>query len=161
TSGASTLRLLERHENLLARDEVSVDGVDLRAALGADGDRQAHVCRLLTRDFGDRVGLAVVLLDDRDDGRAELGVVAAEHLDRKLGRKLQQRLVDAAHSQRKPSSSRMRAQTPPSWTFWSTMSGLLTSGAPSKEMLTSPTVVPRASGAASSASTSMLAASCG
>src|SRR6185436_13956897 len=129
--------------------------------LGANGNRQAHVGRLLALDFGNRVGRAVVLFDYLDDGGAELGVVAAEHLDLEVGRELQQRLVGAAHSQNRFSSSRMRAQTPPSMTFVSTMSGLFRSGVPSNEMLTSPTAVPRVSGAASCASTSIFAASLG
>src|SRR5262245_55873603 len=161
TSGASTVKRSKGHQHVRAGDEVLIDGVDLRAALGVHGDRQAHVRRLLTLDFGDRVRRTVVLFDDLDDGGAERSIVTAEHLDLEVGRELQRRLVGAAHSQNRFSSSRMRAQTPPSKTFVRTMTGLLSNGAPSNEMLTSPTAVPRVSGAASCASTSIFAASFG
>src|SRR5688572_13567300 len=100
-----------------------------------------------------------MLLENRADSRPKIGIVASEHFDGEIRRKLQQRLVGVAHSQSNESSSRMRAQTPPSRTLVSTISGRLTICSSPNEILTSPTFVPPTSGAASSAATSMLAAS--
>src|SRR6185503_15366140 len=125
TSGAGTVTL-DDHDDLVARDEVAVQGVDLGPAFGVHRDREAQVVALLAHVLDDFMRVAVVSFGDFDGGRAEFIVVAAEDLDRHVGRKLQQRLGQLAHF----SADRSRDQTPPSATPVNTTSGALASGCP-------------------------------
>src|SRR6185295_10030216 len=151
TSGASTD--LYDHDDLAARDEIAVHGVELRAVLGVHRDREAQVVAFLAHVLDDFVRVAVVGFGDLDGGGAEFVVVATEHLDRHVGRKLQQRFRRLAHF----SAERKRDQTLPSATPVSTTSGALASRWPPNETLTEPTVAPAVRGAARSWSRSILA----
>src|SRR5436190_12340413 len=115
TSGADTA-LLDDHDDLVARDEIAVHGVDLHAAHGMHRDREAQVVALLAQVLDDRVRVAIVSARDLRGSGAELLVVAAEHLDWHVGRKLQQRLGQFAHLVAHFSADLKRDQTPPSAT---------------------------------------------
>jgi unspecific monooxygenase len=90
---------LQHHLDHRVRSERAVETVELLAAGGRDGDREAQVVAAAAGAHLQRRGVErrVVLQRQLDDGLREAVDVGAHHLDREGARVLDQRFVDAAH----------------------------------------------------------------
>src|SRR6187455_1922860 len=103
--------------------------VDLGPRLRSDRDREAQVPALPAQLLGDDVLVAIVRAHDRERGCAELGLVAAEHLDRQVAGKRKERWIGRHSSQRLISSTTF-VQRPPAPTGFNDTSGCTRSCAP-------------------------------